>query len=64
MKKETVKTIVIVFLSLIFVSHSVEKKNIVDGLKEDKYFLQRKVELSDSLIIDTTQLHVGQTCSV
>ena len=55
MKKETVKTIVIVFLSLIFVSHSLEKKNIVDGLKEDKIFLQRKVELSDSLIIDTTQ---------
>ena len=55
MKKETVKTIVIILLSLIFVSHSLEKKNIVDGLKEDKYFLQRKVELSDSLIIDTTQ---------
>ena len=55
MKKETVKTIVITFLSLIFVSHSVEKKNIVDELKEDKSFLQRKVEVTDSLIIDTTQ---------
>ena len=55
MKKETTKTVVIILLSLIFVSHSLEKKNIVDGLKEDKYFLQRKVELSDSLIIDTTQ---------
>ena len=55
MKKETVKTIVIILLSLIFVSHSLEKNNIVDGLKEDKTFLQRKVELSDSLIFDTTQ---------
>ena len=55
MKKETVKTIVIILLSLIFVSHSVEKKNIVDELKEDKSFLQRKVEVTDSLIFDTTQ---------
>jgi len=39
MKKETVKTIVIILLSLIFVSHSLEKNNIVDGLKEDKTFL-------------------------
>ena len=55
MKKETVKTIAIVLLFVIFVSHSLEKNNIVDGLKEDKTFLQRKVELSDSLIFDTTQ---------
>ena len=45
MKKETVKTIVIVFLSLIFVSHSVEKKNIVDELKEDKSFLDPHFEI-------------------
>ena len=38
MKKETTKTVVIILLSLIFVSHSLEKKNIVDGLKEDKIF--------------------------
>ena len=55
MKKETVKTIVIVLLSMIFVFHSIEKKNIVDDLKEDNSFLQHKVELVDSLIFDTTQ---------
>ena len=55
MKKETVKTIVIILLSLIFVSHSLEKKKIVDELKENNSFLQHKVELADSLIFDTTQ---------
>ena len=55
MRKETAKTVVIILLSLIFVSHSIEKKNIVDELKEDKSFLQRKVEVTDSLIFDTTQ---------
>ena len=55
MKKETVKTIVIVLLSMIFVFHSIEKKNIIDELKEDNSFLQHKVELVDSLIFDTTQ---------
>ena len=35
MRKETAKTIVIILLSLIFVFHSIEKKNIVDELKED-----------------------------
>ena len=55
MKKETVKTIVIALLSMIFVFHSIEKKNIIDELKEDNSFLQHKVELADSLIFDTTQ---------
>ena len=55
MKKETVKTIVIALLSMIFVFHSIEKKNIIDELKEDNSFLQHKVELVDSLIFDTTQ---------
>ena len=55
MRKETAKTIVIILLSLIFVFHSIEKKNIVDELKEDKSFLQRKVEVTNSLIFDTTR---------
>ena len=55
MKKETVKTLVIVLLSMIFVSHSIEKKNIVDELKEDNSFLQHKVHVADSLMLDTTQ---------
>ena len=55
MNKETVKTIVIILLSAIFVSHSIEKKNIVDKLKEDNSFLKYRVELVDSLMFDTTQ---------
>ena len=55
MKKELVKTIAIVLLSVIFVSHSIEKKNIVDKLKEDNSFLKYRVELVDSLMFDTTQ---------
>jgi 3D (Asp-Asp-Asp) domain-containing protein len=54
MNKETIKTIVIVLLSMVFVFHSIEKKNIVDDLKEDNSFLQHKVELADSLMLDTT----------
>jgi len=55
MKKETVKTFVIVLLSMIFVFHSIEKKKIVGELKEDNSFLQHKVKLVDSLMFDTTQ---------
>ena len=53
--KESVKTIVIILLSVIFVFHSIEKKQIIDELIEDNSFLQHKVELADSLIFDTTQ---------
>ena len=53
--KEIVKTIVIILLSVIFVSHSIEKKKIIDELTENNSFLQHKVELADSLIFDTTQ---------
>ena len=61
MKKETVKTIVIVLLSMIFVFHSIEKKKIIDDLKEYNSFLQHKIELADSLIFDTTQHALGVT---
>ena len=55
MKKETVKTIVIALLSMIFVFHSIEKKKIIDELKEDNSFLRHKVEVADLLMFDTTQ---------
>ena len=55
MNKETVKTIVIILLSVIFVSHSIEKKNIIDELTENNSFLKYKIELADSLVFDTTQ---------
>ena len=55
MNNELIKTIVIILLSVVFVSHSVEKKKIIDELIENNSFLQHKVELADSLIFDTTQ---------
>ena len=55
MNKEIVKTIVIILLSVIFISHSIEKKKIIDELTENNSFLKYKVELADSLIFDTTQ---------
>ena len=55
MNNELIKTIVIILLSVVFVSHSVEKNQIIDELTENNSFLQHKVELADSLIFDTTQ---------
>ena len=55
MKEESIKTTIIILLSLIFVFHGIGKKKIVDELKEDNSFLQHKVELVDSLMFDTTQ---------
>ena len=55
MNIELIKTIVIILLSVVFVSHSVEKNQIIDELTENNSFLQHKVELADSLIFDTTQ---------
>ena len=55
MNNELIKTIVIILLSVIFISHSIEKKKIIDELTENNSFLKYKVELADSLIFDTTQ---------
>ena len=55
MQKEKVKIIVIFLLCCIFISHSVEKKEVIDELKEDNLLLQRKIELADSLIFDITK---------
>ena len=55
MNNELIKTIVIILLSVVFVSHSIEKKKIIDELTENNSFLQHRVELADSLIFDTTQ---------
>ena len=55
MNNELIKTIVIILLSVVFVSHSVEKNQIIDELTENNSFLQHKVKLADSLIFDTTQ---------
>ena len=53
MQKEKVKTVVIFLLCCVFVFHSVEKKEIIDELKENNLFLIRKAKLADSLVRDT-----------
>ena len=55
MKREKIKTIAIVLLSVIFVSHSIEKKGEVDALTEENLVMKRRVSLADSLIFDTTK---------
>ena len=54
MNKENIKTIVITLLSVILVSHSVEKKNIIDDLNDRVGFLNLKVSVADSLVKSTT----------
>lgn len=54
MKKENIKTIVIMLLSVILVSHSVEKKSIIDELNDQISFLNLKVSVADSLVKSTT----------
>ena len=62
MKKEIVKNIAIVLLSVIFIFHSIEKKVAIDELEEENTTLKSKVSLmkytkkiADSLMFDTTQ---------
>ena len=62
MKKEIVKNIAIVLLSVIFIFHSIEKKVAIDELEEENTTLKLRVslmkytkEIADSLMFDTTQ---------
>ena len=62
MKKELVKNIAIVLLSVIFIFHSIEKKVAIDELEEENTTLKLRVslmkytkEIADSLMLDTTQ---------
>lgn len=52
--KETMKNIVIGLLSVILVTHSIEKKNLIDDLNAEIKFLNLKVSLADSLVESTT----------
>lgn len=54
MNKENIKTIAITLLSVILVTHSVEKKNVIDELNDEISFLNFKISMADSLIKDTT----------
>ena len=62
MKEESIKTTIIILLSLIFVFHSIVKKVTIDELEEENTTLKLRVslmkytkEIADSLMFDTTQ---------
>ena len=54
MQKEKLKTVAILLLLVIFITHSIEKKNKIDTLKEENLLMERRVSVADSLILDTT----------
>ena len=47
MKKELVKTIAIVLLSVIFIFHSIEKKVTIDELEEENTALKLRISLME-----------------
>jgi len=49
-----VKTVAILLLLVVFTTHSIEKKNEIDTLKEENLLMERMVSVADSLILDTT----------
>ena len=48
MRKEKAKTFAIFLLCVIFLSHSVEKKELVSNLKDEISFLENKLLVIDS----------------
>ena len=54
MNRENIKTIAITLLSVILISHSIEKKNVIEELNDQISFLNFKVSMADSLIKSTT----------
>ena len=52
--KETMKNILIGLLSVILITYSIEKKNLIDDLNAEIKFLNFKVSLADSLVESTT----------
>ena len=62
MKREKIKTIAIVLLSVILIFHSIEKRGTIDELEEENTTLKLRIslmeytkEVADSLMFDTTQ---------
>ena len=56
MQKEKAKTFVIFLLCVVFLSHSVEKKELVSDLEDEIYFLENRLLIIDSLITRYTIL--------
>ena len=59
MRKETIKTIIIILLSIIFIAHSIEKKSIIDKLQSEKDEIQSLVESGNKSMMAATSLIVG-----
>ena len=59
MRKETIKTIIITLLSIIFIAHSIEKKSIIDKLQLEKDELQSLVESGNKSMMAATGLITG-----
>ena len=59
MRKETIKTIIIILLSIIFIAHSLEKKSIIDDLQSEKDELQSLIESGNKSMMVATSLITG-----
>ena len=59
MRKETIKTIIIIILSIIFIAHSLEKKSIIDDLQSEKDELQSLIESGNKSMMVATSLITG-----
>jgi len=59
LRKETIKTIIITLLSIIFIAHSIEKKSIIDELQSEKDALQSLVESGNKSMMAATGLITG-----
>ena len=59
MRKEGIKTIVIAVLSVVFISHSIEKKTLVDELQAEKDELQSLIESGNKSMMAATSLIIG-----
>ena len=56
MRRETVKTIIIVVLSVIFVAHSIEKKSVIDEIQAEKDKLQNLIGVGNKSMIVASSL--------
>ena len=56
MQKEKAKTFAIFLLCVVFLSHSVEKKELVSNLKDEISFLEKRLLVIDSLTTRNTTL--------
>jgi len=59
LRKETIKTIIIIILSIIFIAHSLEKKSIIDDLQSEKDELQSLIESGNKSMMVATSLITG-----